>query len=193
MTLCGCNRLTLTTCRRSNGELFAWYSSLIRGGARFELPLSAVLAEARARFTLAGPADHNLCISHRRRHQLNKAANERERLAHPAQLVRARQSFWAWPGQKLLGAAGSRTIRNGCTYTVEAVGTDFLALVGEGKVPFAQTGCLRLATAQTYASCQGTEFSGSLALWDCDSRHFTMRHLFVALSRATVACNIVVK
>ena len=65
---------------------------MIRGGARFELPLSAVLGEARARFTLEGPAQHNLCISHRRRVQLNKAANERERKAHPgAQLVRARQ------------------------------------------------------------------------------------------------------
>jgi hypothetical protein len=41
LTLCGCNRLTLTTCRRSDGELFAWYSSLIRGGSRYELPLSA--------------------------------------------------------------------------------------------------------------------------------------------------------
>ena len=103
------------------------------------------------------------------------------------------QSFWVWPGQKLIGTAGSRTIRNGCLYTVEAVDPDAIALVGEGKVTFAQTGCLRLAHAQTYASCQGTEFPGSLALWDCDSKHFTMRHLFVALSRATVAGNIAVK
>ena len=76
---------------------------------------------------------------------------------------------------------------------MEAVGADFLTLVGEGKVPFAQTGCLRLATAQTYASVQGTEYSGSLALWDCDSKHFTMRHLFVALSRARNIEDICVK
>ena len=101
--------------------------------------------------------------------------------------------MWIWHGQKLIGAAGSRTIRNGCMYTVEAVGADALTLVGEGKVPFAQTGCLRLAHAQTYASCQGTEFSHSLALWDCDSRHFTRRHLFVALSRAKNAEDICVK
>ncbi len=107
--------------------------------------------------------------------------------------VRARQSFWGWPGQKLLGAAGSRTIRNGCLYTVEAVGSDAILLLGEGKVPFAQTGCLRLAHAQTYASCQGTEFPDSLALWDCDSKHFTMRHMFVALSRAKNAVDICVK
>ena len=101
--------------------------------------------------------------------------------------------MWVWSGQTLLGAAGSRTIRNGCMYTVENVTDDAIVLVGEGKVTFAQTGCLRLAHAQTYASCQGTEFPGSLALWDCDSNHFTMRHLFVALSRATVAGNIAVK
>ena len=97
---------------------------------------------------------------------MNREANERERKAHPgAQLVRARgQSFWVWPGQKLLGAAGSRTIRSGCLYTVEAVGADALLLLGEGKVPFAQSGCLRLAHAQTYASCQGTEFPGTRAL-----------------------------
>ncbi len=56
LTLCGCNRLTLTQCRRSDGELVAWYSSLIHGGARFEQPLGAVLSEARALLPL--------CISH---------------------------------------------------------------------------------------------------------------------------------
>jgi hypothetical protein len=48
-TLSGGHRLTLTTCHRSDTELFAWYSSLIQGGARFELSLATVLAEARAR------------------------------------------------------------------------------------------------------------------------------------------------
>ena len=43
---------------------------------------------------------------------------------------------------------------------------------------------LRLSYAQTYASCQGTEFSGSLCLHDCTSRFFSRRHLFVGLSRA---------
>jgi len=43
---------------------------------------------------------------------------------------------------------------------------------------------LRLSFAQTYASCQGTEFAGSLGLHDTDSAHFSRRHLFVGLSRA---------
>ena len=49
---------------------------------------------------------------------------------------------------------------------------------------------LRLPFAQTYASCQGSEFEGSLRLWDTDSRHFTRRRLFVAVSRAKEGCAI---
>ena len=163
-----------------------------------ELDLSAVLAEARARFCLQGPAQYNLCISHRKRIQLNREANERERRAHPAVLVRAgtnarAQDMWVWPGLRLLGCAGHRRIRNGVLYEVEAVGDDSIT-VGEGRLTFQQAvTSLRLAYAQTYASCQGTEFSGSVALWDTTNRHFSMRHLFVAMSRARKAEDICVK
>ncbi len=43
---------------------------------------------------------------------------------------------------------------------------------------------LRLSFARTYASVQGTEFDDTLRLHDVTNKHFTMRHLFVALSRA---------
>ena len=46
---------------------------------------------------------------------------------------------------------------------------------------------LRLSFAQTYASCQGSEFGGSLRLHDTAHPHFTRRHLFVGLSRARAA------
>ena len=173
-------------------------TSLIYGGARFEQPLGAVLAAARARFCLQGPAQYNLCISHRKRIQLNREANERERRAHPAVLVRAgtnarAQDMWVWPGLRLLGCAGHRLIRNGVLYEVEAVGDDSIT-VGEGRRTFQQAvTSLRLAYAQTYASCQGTEFSGSVALFDTTNRHFSRRHLFVALSRARKAEDICVK
>ncbi len=58
-------------------ELFDCYASLIRGGSRFSVPMVDVLAEARATFCMQGPAQHNFCISHQKRHQLNKEANER--------------------------------------------------------------------------------------------------------------------
>ena len=41
---------------------------------------------------------------------------------------------------------------------------------------------LRLSYAQTYASCQGTEFSGPLRLWDVSNKFFSRRHLFVGLA-----------
>ena len=53
---CDGNRVTLTECRRSDAQLFQWYSSLIPGGGRFASPLAEVLAQARARFAFAGRA-----------------------------------------------------------------------------------------------------------------------------------------
>ena len=52
---------------------------------------------------------------------------------------------------------------------------------------------LRLSYARTYASVQGSEFCESLALHDTRSKHFTMTHLYVALSRAKMAENIAIR
>jgi hypothetical protein len=60
-------------------------------------------------------------------------------------------------------------IRNGCLYTVESIdpAAETLKLEGlDGELSFDQAKtCLRLSWAQTYASCQGSEFGGSLRLW----------------------------
>ena len=96
----------------------------------------------------------------------------------------AGQNMFLWPGIELIGSAGSRRIRNGVLYTVTAVTHDTVTL-GEIQLTHAQAAAsLRLSYARTYASIQGTEFTGSVALWDTDAQHFTRRHLFVALSRA---------
>jgi ATP-dependent exoDNAse (exonuclease V) alpha subunit len=100
--------------------------------------------------------------------------------------------MWVWPGLKLLGGAGSRKIQNGVTYQITSITEDTITL-GEIKLTYPNVAAsLRLAYAQTYASCQGSEFDGTLALWDTDNRHFTMRHLFVALSRAKRAEDVCV-
>jgi hypothetical protein len=184
--LAGGNRLTLTTCRRSDSELFEYYSSLIQGGTRFNLPLSQVLQEARERFHYDGPARHNLCISHRKRMALNRQLNTRREgaifLKAPAARGNAAQSMWLYPGIELLGSG--RGIRNNVMYTVEAVTADSVT-VGGTTLTHAQTlAFLRLSFARTYASIQGTEFNESLRLHDTDNAHFTHRHLFVAISRA---------
>ena len=139
------------------------------------------------------PRSTKLCISHRKRHQLNKEANERERLAHEAVFVKGEQGMWVWPGLVLFGSSGGRKTRNGVAYEVESVGEDSL-VAGGIKLPFANLATtMRLPWAQTYASCQGTEFTGILAIHDTDNPHFSRRHLFVALSRARRAQDVCVR
>ena len=129
--------------------------------------------------------------------QLKSEGNERKRRAHKAVLVRAGQNskvagqnMWLWPGIQLVGSAGSRRIRNGVLYEVTAIDHDTVTL-GDIQLTHAQAAAsLRLSSARTFASIQGTEFDGTVALWDTDARHFTMRHLFVALSRAKNAADL---
>ena len=96
-----------------------------------------------------------------------------------------------WEGIELLGSTPSpkRGIRNNVLYRVVSLDEDvYVCRVGGDEVvrlTFVQAAAwLRLSFARTYASVQGTEFDEPLRLHDTTNRHFTMRHLFVALSRA---------
>ena len=197
-TLAGGNRCTLTECRRGDRRLFDFYSSLIAAGSRFELPLRECVAQAKALFVHNGPARWNLVISHRKRVQINREMNQAEAPRDAACLVvsgkpargNGAQTMLLWPGIQLYGCVlmEKRGIRNGCLYTVESLdpAAETVKLEGvDGELSFDQAKtCLRLSYAQTYASCQGSEFGGSLRLWDCGHQFFTKRHLFVGLSRA---------
>jgi hypothetical protein len=201
-TLAGGNRCTLTECRRGDRKLFDFYSSLIPGGSRAELPVPLCVAQAKAVFRSNAPARWNLVISHRRRCLINAERNRAE--APPGAVLlevsgrRARgngaQSMLLWPGIQLFGCtSAAKSIRNGCLYTVESVdaSAQTLVLEGVGSVTFDQARAwLRLSYAQTFASCQGTEFADSLCLWDCAHRHFSRKHLFVGLSRARVNATV---
>ena len=105
----------------------------------------------------------------------------------------AAQSLFLWPNIELLGCvqATRKGIRNNVLYRVTALGEESATLVpaqGEGdsiELAYPQVAeWLRLSFAQTYASVQGTEFSDTLRLHDTSNPHFTLRHLFVAMSRA---------
>ena len=203
--LSGRNRLALTTCRRSDTELFDCYSSLIAGGSRFSLPLPDVLAEARARFNFKGDARHNLVISHRKRIRINKEINERTRPEGAVYInstpikgqMCAAQPMYIWPGIELLGCSqASNRVRNNVLYTVRTICGEAVTVVRTGSdevmtLNLIQVGALlRLSTARTYASVQGTEFESTLRLHDTTNKHFTMKHLFVAISRAKQAHHI---
>ena len=125
-TLAGGNRLQLTECKRSDRELFDFYTRLIPGGDLFGLPVSVAVAQARQKFTYQGVAELNLVLSHRRRVELNRRCNLHFRpagaiyLPCPLQkriILNAPQPMWLWPGNKLLGCLpierqGKRTVCN---------------------------------------------------------------------------------
>ena len=204
-TLSAGNMVTLTTCRRSDAELFAFYSSLIQGGSRFELPLPEAVKQAKAHFKLATSARWNLVISHQRRIGINRELNQQEapsdavrlEVAGKAAHGNAAQTMLIWPSLQLIGcvSAEKKGIRNGCLYTVASACDDTVRFEGvEASFTYEQVKLwLRLSYAQTYASCQGTEFEGALRLWDVSHKFFTRRHLFVGLSRSKNAAFIGLK
>ncbi len=76
-------RVMLTENRRSDRDLFAWYTSLIPGGSRYNTPMADVLKEARSCFPVKpGRPRYTLCISHSTRIAVNKAANIAEKRLH---------------------------------------------------------------------------------------------------------------
>jgi len=202
--LCGCNRLTLREGHRSCAELFNFYSSLIVGGQRFTQALPEALNAARALCSWTGPARNNLVISHRRRVALNRALN-RTFLPVDVQpvFVRAKpakgqlcaaQSMLLWNGIQLLGCCASsarRGVKNNVLYVLEDLTEDTARLrAQEGEttpidLSLEQVAAwTRLSFSRTYASCQGWQAEESLRLHDTTNKNFTMRHLFVATSRA---------
>ena len=149
-------------------------------------------------FSFTGPARHNLCISHKKRIQINKQLNALHKpeisifiraKAQVGQLCAA-QSMWVWPGLSLLGCSqASKKVKNNCLYTVAAIGNEHIEITsGEGRISLSHeqvANLTRLSYARTYAAIQGTEFQDeSLRLWDTSHPRFTRRHLFVAISRA---------
>jgi hypothetical protein len=70
---------------------------------------------------------------------------------------------------------------------VETIMDDVLFLNTGQKLTRAEcVRSLRLASALTYASCQGLTLKGRVRL-ETDSPNMTLRHLYVGISRATAA------
>ena len=144
-------------------------------------------------------------ISHRKRKHSNAKLNALEKPPEALWLqVKARntgansaQSMFLWPGLQLFGcvAGEKRGVRNQCLYTIKELGEDSVTFE-ELESAFSHDQVrqwFRLSFAQTYASCQGTEFDGPVCLWDTSNPHFTKRHLFVALSRSKQAALVDVR
>ena len=188
--------MTLRVCRRSDEVLFDFYTSLSKGGARADTPLSDVVAEARQLFPKRGEADYHLVISHARRKAINKAFNLKRKPAGAVfygkvptpGLTSESQSMWLWPGLEVIACTrgASHGLRHNVRYRIEAVSAATVRLEGVQTTLSTELAArhLRLPWASTYASAQGLEFDGRLELCDLSSRHLSRAHLLVGLSRA---------
>ena len=140
--------------------------------------------------------DLNLVLSHRKRIAINRKVNIHKKPEDAIFLpcpklkrlsLNAPQEMFIWPGLELLGCLPieKQGVRNGVLYKIESINEDTVHFEGGINLSKEDTvQMMRLSHSMTYASVQGRETDGSLCLYDCDSSHFTHKHLYVALSRA---------
>jgi hypothetical protein len=193
------NRLILTDCKRSDAELFDFYTRLIPGGDLYDQPIQEAVTLAREKFTYEGVCDLNLVLSHRKRIAINRKVNVYKKPDDAVFLpcpklkrlsLNAPQEMWIWPGLKLLGCLPieKQGVTNGVVYKIEIITDDTVNFEGGISLSKEDTvQIMRLSHAMTYASVQGRETEGTLALHDCANLHMTLKHLYVALSRAKKA------
>jgi hypothetical protein len=191
--MCGGNRITLTECKRSSPILFDWYTSIAKGGSRYERPWPEVLAEAKQFFDNRFEPDWTLCIDHELRKRINAMHNNRLKTdavwieVPKTKVANQPQDFWLYRGQVLVAHThSSKKMKNGMFYTV----TDF----NEENVSFGTLvvskawvakNC-RLSHCLTISSSQGRTLHGNVLIISSHNR-FTMKHLMICLSRATDA------
>ena len=190
--LSGGRRLILTENMRSDSVIFQFVTSL-RPGDTNPPNLQEALAQAYILFPATKQAaDWTLTMSHARRHAINR---ERNTALRPKSAMYCRwkpkarrqtddpQSFWAWPGLKLIGAGGK--VKRGILTQVVSCADDSVELdCGVTLCPEQLVRCVRPCHALTFAGCQGLTLPGRVRL-ETSSSHFTLRHLYVGCSRAT--------
>ena len=169
---------------------------LIPGGDLYEQPIQEAVKLARQQFKYEGICDLNLTLSHRKRIAINRRVNLHKKPSDAVFLPcpklkrlsqNAPQEMWLWKGLDLLGCVpiGKYDVRNGVSYIIERRTMSMLHF--EGGVTLSKEDTVQmmwLSHAMTYASVQGHETEGTLALHDCNSPNMTLKHLYVALSRA---------
>ena len=192
--LCGGKRVRLTECRRSERELFDAYNSLppLYGS----LDIKPIVKSYAERFPVKGLTRHNLTLSHELRVKLNGKLN---RLWAPVNSFFlkvgskesrqcAQQNMLLWQGLELLGcvATAERGVKNGMVYKIASVDETVVEFEGLAhKFTYDEVrDMFRLSFARTLQSCQGVEFDEPLTIHELGHINFSLRALFVGLSRA---------
>ena len=207
--LCGGRRFELTVNRRSDRELFEFYSPICRGGAREQEPLSSLLHDAHLRFPARGgdlSIRWHLTLSNKARIDLNRRINAHEAQRHAehtgesAEFLEGppeselQQGFYVFPDLRLVGSKTEEGVKNGVFYTVltprdgnktvlQVAGLEETVRIYTNKL----TAHVRPAAALTYFGSQGRTLDGTVKLHNTRSPFFTRRHLVVGVGRATGA------
>ena len=194
--MCQGNKLVLTENKRSDAKLFDFYTNLGDD-------LQSALRRAKQLFPRTKrEAAYTLTMSHSRRVAVNKLRNRQEYMQKfakgqgPPQAVLVKappptrsgnqpQDMWLWPGLQLIGAGG--LCKKGLFYEVAEVDGNIVHLTCGLRLTHEQAArSLRLSYGLTFASCQGLTLRGVVRL-ETDSPNFTLKHLYVGVSRATAA------
>jgi hypothetical protein len=188
-------RFVLRRCWRSDQSHFDFYTCL-KG-----MSLREALAAARARYPArAEDCTWNITMSNFRRKKIN------ERLQHKAAASQA-EKLWIdgddaeihyhlFVGTRLIGSNTVGKFVNGAFLLVLGMTPEAINLQDEDtKECFEATveqiaKHTKLRWALTLCAVQGKSLDGTIAIHDTGSVHFNIKHLYVALSRATDGANV---
>ena len=163
------------------------------------MTLEDALERAAERYPPKDGCDWNIVMSNYRRRKVNKERQAVAASQHVGTKVRidGEVSFQCFVGTKLIGRNSAlQGIVNGAFLLVTAIQDDKITLLDEDLGVQADFTAAQLAKhtrlrwALTLCSVQGRSLPGSIAIHNTRSRHFDVRHLYVALSRATDGANV---
>ena len=158
------NILWLTECKRSDSELFDFYTRLIPVGDLYDQPVEIAVKLAQEKFTYDGVCDLNLTLSHRKRIAINRKVNLHKKpddaIFLPCPKLQrlsqnAPQEMFIWKGLELLGCVPieKHSVRNGVLYKIKSINEDTVHFEGGISLSKEDTiQMMRLPHCMSYAS-----------------------------------------
>ena len=192
-------RLTLTQGHRCDTQLFDFLSSM-SSGYHSTLNLEDLLAHCRSAFPAKGvPAQTNLCLCHvTRKRIITIAQRQKMRRDRPASYLVLQgppplgQKLYIYPTVPLICClqTSRQQLYNSQLLNVLSYDEQYIYVQDPESEQthtltheFVKTSC-RSAHAYTIASCQGRQYTGTIALWDTKHAKYSKRHAYTALSRS---------